>query len=188
MVHIRRARPEDAPVLAQLVHAASEGLAEAAWRAMAADGEDPWEVGRRRQAEKTATDEIWVVDEGTGPIAGLTGYVIGSDPVGPGEDTPPLFRPLVELEARAPSSWYVNVLATLPAHRGNGHGTELLRLAEHRALSARARALSLIVADCNAGARRLYERMGYGEIDRRAMSKDGWNGPGRDWVLMLRRL
>lgn len=188
MVHIRRARPEDAPVLAELVHAASEGLAEAVWRDLAGAGEDPWEVGRRRQAEKTETDEIWVIDDGSGAVAGLTGYLIAAEPKRPCASTPPLFRGLLELEALAPSTWYVNVLAALPDHRGHGFGTELLKLAEHRALAAGAKALSIIVADSNAGARKLYERMGYTETARRPMSKQGWNGHGREWVLMIRPL
>lgn len=188
MVQIRRARRDDARVLADLVFAASEGLSEAAWRRLASNGEDPWEIGRRRQAEKTETDDIWVVDEGHGAIAGLTGYPIGPHPEGPDEDTPPLFRPLLELEALAPSTWYVNVLAALPAYRGHGLGTELLKLAEHRALAAGLHGLSLIVADTNTAARRLYERMGYRERARRPMSKEGWDGPGNEWVLMIRDL
>lgn len=188
MTPIRRASAMDAPVLADLVHAASEGMAEVFWRSQAAEGEDPWDVGRRRQAEKAVKDEIWVIDEAGGPVAGLTGYAIGPEPGQPDDSTPPLIRPLIELEALAPSTWYVNVLAALPGHRGRGHGTRLLELAEHRARAAGLDALSIIVADTNTGARALYERMGYVETARRPMVKDGWDNPGREWVLLIRRL
>lgn len=190
MIRIRRATPDDAPVLAELVHAASEGFAEVFWRDAAAPGEDPWEVGRRRQVEKVASDEveIWLLEKDGKPIAGLTGYPIGPAPAGPGDGTPPMARPLLELEAEAPSSWYVNVLAALPGHRGNGHGSELLNLAEHRALAAGSGALSIIVADNNDGARRLYERHGYVEKCRREMVKGCWQSPGHEWVLLLRPL
>lgn len=179
--------PEDAPVLVDFVLAASEGLAEVVWREMAGPGEDPRRVGLERQTAKTRTDEIWVVDNGGGAIAGLTGYPIPDCVAGPERDTPAMFRPLNELEALAAGTWYVNVLATDPRHRGRGLGSELLALAEHRALGAGCGGLSIIVADNNIRARRLYERLGYLEEARRPMVKEGWQGPGRDWVLLVRR-
>lgn len=188
LIKIRRAAADDAAVLARLVHIASEGFAEVFWRQQAAPGEDPWEVGRRRQAEKLedGNTEIWVVDNGTGIVAGLTGYPIGCEPEQPDDDTPAMVRPLIELEALAPCSWYVNVLAALPGHRNLGLGSELLQLAEHRAHATRLKRLSIIVSDGNDGARRLYERHGYIEEARRPMVKDGWQSGGRDWVLMTR--
>lgn len=188
MIKIRRAAAGDAAVLAELVHIASEGFAEVFWRQQAAPGQDPWEIGRRRQLQKVEDEatEVWVVDNGTGVVAGLTGYPIGTDPQQPGDDTQPMVRPLIELEALAPSTWYVNVLAALPGHRNLGLGSELLCLAEHRAHATRLARLSIIVSDGNAGARRLYERHGYGEEARRPMVKDGWDNDGREWVLLTR--
>ena len=55
-------------------------------------------------------------------MASLTGYVIGPDPEPIGADFPALFRPLQELENQALDSWYVNVLACYPEHRGEGPG------------------------------------------------------------------
>ena len=150
MTPIRRASAMDAPVLADLVHAASEGMAEVFWRSQAAEGEDPWDVGRRRQAEKAVKDEIWVIDEAGGPVAGLTGYAIGPEPGQPDDSTPPLIRPLIELEALAPSTWYVNVLAAMPECRGKGFGSELLGIAEDLARHTQRKGLSIIVSDSNA--------------------------------------
>jgi hypothetical protein len=48
--------------------------------------------------------------------------------------------------------------------------------------------MSIIVADTNTGARRLYERCGYREVARRRMVKDGWQHPGSDFVLLTKRL
>ncbi len=182
---LRIARADDAPVLARLVNYAGDGLPEHLWTGMAEPGEDPWEVGRRRQAAKADEGQIVVIDEGDGPVAGLTGYVIGAGPE-PLDGIPALFRPLQELENLALQSWYVNVLAALPEARGRGHGTRLLDTAEAIARDAGLRRLSIIVADANAGARRLYERQGYVETARRPMVKDGWQGDGAEWVLLLK--
>ena len=44
-------------------------------------------------------------------------------------------RPLVLLEAKAPGSWYVNVLATFPEFRRQGIGVQLLAVAERKAVT-----------------------------------------------------
>ena len=98
-----------------------------------------------------------------------------------------MFVPLEELERLAPGTWYVNVLAAYPRWRGRGLGTALLGLADRLAAEAGChRGTSIVVADTNAGARRLYGRHGYRERARRAMAKDGWDGPGAEWVLLVR--
>jgi hypothetical protein len=48
--------------------------------------------------------------------------------------------------------------------------------------------MSLIVASGNAGARRLYQRIGYVETARRAIVKGGWDCDSDEWVLMVKRL
>ena len=87
-----------------------------------------------------------------------------------------------------PGTWYVNVLATYPESRGKGIGSELLSIAEDIAMKLSKRALSIIVADTNTGARRLYERHGYSEVAQRAMVKDDWAHPGTQWTLLLKHL
>jgi ribosomal protein S18 acetylase RimI-like enzyme len=101
---------------------------------------------------------------------------------------PAMFVPLQELENLAPATWYVNVLATYPEHRGKGHGSRLLALAERIAAEAGAVGLSIIVSDANEGARRLYERSGYGEIASRPMVKEDWENRGANWVLLVKTL
>lgn len=181
----RLASRDDAPTLALLVNYAGEGLPLHVWTTMAAEGEDPWLVGSRRQAAKAEEGKVVVVDEGAGVIAGLTGYPIGSAPEAL-EGIPPLFRPLQELENLAPESWYVNVLAALPEARNRGWGGRLLALAERIARAEGRHRMSVVVADDNAGARRLYERVGYREAARRPMVKDGWRSQGEAWVLLLK--
>jgi ribosomal protein S18 acetylase RimI-like enzyme len=94
--------------------------------------------------------------------------------------------PLWELWNLALPSWYINMLAALPQARGRGLGTRLLGLAEEIARDQGLSRLSLIVADSNAGARRLYERHGFAQSPRRRMVKNGWQSDGTDWLLLVK--
>ena len=104
------------------------------------------------------------------------------------DDEPATIRPLIELENLAPSTWYINVLATYPEHRGRGLGMRLLALAENLARDRGLSAMSLIVTGGNEGARRLYERIGYVETTRRPIVKDGWDCASDEWVLLVKPL
>ena len=79
---------------------------------------------------------------------------------------------------------YVNALATMPALRGQGHGTGLLSLAEALSVEAGCSGVAIIVSDANHGARRLYERCGYRFAAERPMAKADWDNPGSNWVLL----
>jgi len=187
----RYARPADAPALADLVHFASEGLALYLWTRIAPPGVDPWTIGRER-AERDAGGFSYrntVVVEAEGRVAAaLVGYPLADTPEPMPANLPPIVVPLVELESLAPATWYVNVLASYPEQRGRGWGTALLGLAEQFGRATAKRGMSIIVADSNTGARRLYERCGYREIGRRAMVKNGWQHPGTDFVLLTKLL
>jgi ribosomal protein S18 acetylase RimI-like enzyme len=120
-------------------------------------------------------------------VATLIGYALAEVP-GPSDydSMPPMFVPLQQLEDLAPGTWYVNVLATLPDFRRRGFGTALLAEAEKCANRAGCKGLSIIVADGNPDALRLYQRAGYGELARRQMIKESWQNPGENWVLLTR--
>ncbi|SLN17880.1 putative acetyltransferase [Roseovarius gaetbuli] len=184
----RLADEKDAHSLADLVNFAGEGLPLHIWTGLARDDEDPWEIGRARQAEKARDGQIVVMDNGDGAVAGLTGYSIRSEPEPIGEDFPPLFRPLQELENNALESWYVNVLACYPTHRGQGIGSQLLELAERIGASEGLRRMSVIVASNNTGARRLYERHGYRQAATLPCVKATWETDTEAWVLLIKSL
>jgi ribosomal protein S18 acetylase RimI-like enzyme len=186
----RRGAPEDAQALAEIVDFASEGLALYLWTKTAGPGGDPWAIGRERasrQAGSFSYRNAVLVEEKGGVVAGLVGYALPDTPEPIADTMPPMFVPLQELENLAPGTWYVNVLAAYPEHRGRGHGSRLLALAEVLAAEAGTRGLSIIVSDTNTGARRLYERTGYVELARRRKIKDGWRNPGNEWVLLVKR-
>jgi ribosomal protein S18 acetylase RimI-like enzyme len=184
---LRLATEADGPVLAALLEAASHGLASHAWRLMAEEDKDPWELGAERQAARARAGDWIVADEGGGPVAAL--LAVPPDTSGTADPSIPLvFHPLVALEAMEPGALYVNVVAALPVARGRGLGTLLMRHAEAMARATGRDRTSLIVADVNTGARRLYERLGYRRRAALPMVKEGWTGAGTDWILMVREL
>lgn len=185
----RRATPADAAVLAELVNHAGEGLPLYLWDKIKEPGETAWDVGRRRAArdEGSFSYRNAVIVERDGQAAGsLIGYGIAAEPEPLPDDLPAMFRPLLELENLAPDTWYVNVLAVLPAFRGLGLGSQLLALAETIGRAEGKAGMSIIVSDANDGARRLYERQGYRFVAERPMVKEGWQNPGENWVLLVK--
>ena len=187
-VSLRPARREDAPDLARLMDMAGEGLPSWVWARMAEPGETPMQVGARRAAGD-AGGFSWrnaVVAEVAGQVAGaLVSYRVADEPE-PLEALPPVFRPLQALENRVPGSYYVNAIATYPAFRRQGVGARLMAEAERQGAGAPG-GLSLIVADRNLEARRLYEACGYVEIGREPLVREGWRSESEAWVLMVRR-
>ena len=183
---------DDAAALAELVNIAGEGLPLYVWSQMAGAQASAWDVGRDRARRETGgfSYRNAVVREERGRVvACLIGYPLKDDPA-PGDytDMPPMFVPLQQLEDQVPGSWYVNVLASYPEQRGNGYGSALLALAEELARNTGKPGLSVIVSDANSGARRLYERHGYVERNRRPMVKAGWDNPGEHWLLLTKTL
>jgi ribosomal protein S18 acetylase RimI-like enzyme len=188
-VSLRPARTEDASVLAELVNYAGEGMPLYLWGKMAKPGETAWELGRRRAARDTGSFSYRnaTIIERAGHAAGtLIGYEIADAPEPVPPDMPAMFVPLQELENLAPGTWYVNVLAVLPEFRNLGLGSRLLALADQTGRECGKRGISVIVADSNTGARRLYERSGCAETARSLMVKEGWVAEGREWVLMTK--
>lgn len=186
----RRATRDDAVAMAELVDMAGEGLPLYLWSKLAGPGELAWDIGRQRARREDGSFSYrnTVVREEDGRVvAALIGYPLpdAPEPIDY-DDMPAMFVPLQELENLAPGTWYVNVLATYPEHRGRGYGRELLAIAETLAAAAGCSGISIIVADSNTGARRLYERSGYIERARRAIVKEAWAHPGREWVLLVK--
>ncbi len=186
----RRATPDDAHALAELIDLAGEGMPSYLWAGMAEPGEGVWDVGRRRARREEggfSYRNAAVLEEDGRVVACLIGYRLPDEPEPiDHERTPAMFVPLQELENLAPGTWYVNVLATYPEHRGSGYGTRLLELADRLATAAGSRGLSIIVSDANRAARRLYERRGCRVVAERVMVKERWENAGANWVLLVK--
>jgi ribosomal protein S18 acetylase RimI-like enzyme len=189
----RPARKADAAALAVLVDIAGEGMPAYMWSTLAAPGQSLLEVGRERAHRETggfSYRNSVVGDVGGEIAASLVGYRL-DDPYDLDSslaETPEIVRPLVRLEARAPGSWYVNVLATFPEFRRQGIAGRLLEIAEQKAREQGAPSLSVIVASWNAPAARLYTSAGYAGLAREtALPFPGCPHQG-DWLLMVKPL
>jgi ribosomal protein S18 acetylase RimI-like enzyme len=191
-VTFRPAVKTDASALAVLVDMAGEGLPVHLWSTLKAPGQSILEVGRERAARETGgfSYRNAVIAEVDGEVAAcLIGYRL-EDPYDLSglEEIPALVRPLVLLEAKAPGSWYVNVLATLPEFRRQGIGMQFLDIAEQRAREEEASALSVIVAGGNERATRLYRRAGFAAAGREPLVMYPGCPHTGDWILMVKRL
>ncbi|MGH6833665.1 MAG: GNAT family N-acetyltransferase [Methyloceanibacter sp.] len=188
----RHATKADASALAVLVDIAGEGMPAYMWSTMKAPGQSLLEFGRERAARETggfSWRNAVVAEIGVEIAASLVGYRL-DDPYDLGvlDETPEIVQPLVRLEAKAPGSWYVNVLATFPEFRRKGIGGQLLAIAEAKGREEGAPSLSVIVASWNEDAGRLYARAGYSALaSEPAILFPGCPHKG-DWVLMVRPL
>ena len=185
----RRAAVEDAVDMAELVNIAGHGLPLYLWGKTARPGQSAWDVGRERARHGTGgfATRNTVVREVDGKVAAcLIGYALAEEPEPIGDDLSPILVPLLELENKVPGTWYINVLAAYPEHRGQGYGSALLGVAEMLARESGCSGISLITSDSNHGARRLYERRGFADGSTRPIVKEEWEHSGNNWVLMLK--
>jgi len=188
----RAATKADAAALAVLGDIAGEGLPAHLWSTLREPGQSILEIGRERAAREEGgfSYRNAIVAELDGDVAaGLVGYCLDDPYDLPDlDDVPEVVRPLVKLEAKAPGSWYVNVLATFPEFRRLGLARKLLDLAETKALEAGASSLSVIVAGENERAVRLYASADYGPLASEPVLMFPGCPHGGHWVLMVKSL
>jgi len=187
VTRFRRARVEDCAKIAALYSISSDGVADYIWRKLARPGEDPLEVGERRYAREDSVFSYknCVVAEHNGEVIGmLVAFPMETEPdPGEPEGEDPVLAPYSELER--PGSYYVCGMALLPEHRGLGLGARMLGLAREEARRRGLAEMSLIVFEQNTGAKRLYERHGFREVDRRPVVPHGLIRYTGDALLMV---
>ena len=186
---IRAAKASDAGHLVRFINMAADDLPLHFWqRSVGANG-DPWAYGMERAARETggfSYRNAWLAEVDGTVAACLLGYPAQDAPVEPGPDTPAIFVPLLELEALAPGSWYLNVLATYAPFRGRGCGRALLAQAEGVATGIGRTSISLIAEDSHHDALRLYAASGYREVARRPVVKGDWRVEATEWILLTK--
>ena len=185
---IRKAQTSDTEHLVRFVNMASDNLSLHFWKRSVGPEGDPWAYGRERAARDTGNfsySNAWLAEVDGEVAACLLGYP-ADDPAPIAPDTPPIFVPLLELEALAPGSWYLNVLATYDGHRGKGLGSALLAQAEDIARSGGHKTISLIAEDTHLDALRLYRTKGYQEVARRPVVKGDWQVDASEWILFVK--
>lgn len=188
---IRKAQATDADHLTRFINMAADDLPLHFWRKAVGPEGDPWALGRERAAREAGNfsfPNAWMAELDGEVAACLLGYPadteLGPIPV----DTTPILVPPLELEAMAPGSWYLNVLATYAGFRGRGCGSALLAHAADIAREGGFAGISLLVFDTHVDARRLYAAKGYREVARRAVVKEDWPVDATEWILMVRSL
>ncbi len=188
---IRRATASDAAHLVRFINMAADDLPLHFWRKSVGVAGDALAYGLERAMRETGSFSFrnaWLAEIGGEVAACLLGYATeeSPQPIEPG--TPAIFVPLLELEALAPGSWYLNVLATYEAFRGRGLGSALLAHAEAVARPAGHSSISLIAEDTHLDALRLYAAKGYREVARRAVVKADWEVAAAEWILFSKPL
>lgn len=187
--NIREARASDAAHLVRFINMAADDLPLHFWRKTVGPDGDPWALGAGRAARETGSfsyRNAWLAEVDGAVAACLLGYAAETQPGPIDPDTPPLFVPLLELEALAPGAWYLNVLATYDEYRGKGLGSALLAHAETVAAAAGHAEISLIAEDTHQDALRLYTAKGYREIARRPVVKEDWAVDAGEWILFTK--
>ncbi|NBE07989.1 GNAT family N-acetyltransferase [Paragemmobacter ruber] len=191
MVAMRQAVAADAEHLVRFINMAADDLPLHFWKRSVGPEGDPWAYGHERAARETggfSYRNAWLAEVDGAVAACLLGYPAEDAPAPIDPDTPPIFMPLLELEALAPGSWYLNVLATYAAFRGRGCGSALLAKAEEVTRGIGRRTVSLIAADTHLDALRLYQAKGYREVARRPVVKDDWAVAADEWILFVKEI
>lgn len=186
---IREAKASDAGHLVRFINMAADDLPLHFWRKSVGPEGDPWAYGKERAARDTGNfsyRNAWLAEVEGEVAACLLGYPAEEEPGPIDPETPAIFVPLLELEALAPGSWYLNVLATYEAFRGKGCGSALLAHAEEIARGAGHKTISLIAEDTHLDALRLYTGKGYREVARRPVVKGDWAVDAKEWILFTK--
>ncbi|MFI5324286.1 MAG: GNAT family N-acetyltransferase [Thermodesulfobacteriota bacterium] len=107
-----------------------------------------------------------VIAESGGEVAGMIAAfpMIEPDQNVLHTEMDPVLIPYSKLEQY--NSYYIAGMAVNPEYRGKGIGTKLLNISAEKSTSLDLPQLSLIVFEQNEGAKRLYERHGFYEINR----------------------
>ncbi|MFY0678583.1 MAG: GNAT family N-acetyltransferase [Neptuniibacter sp.] len=191
-MEIANATREDAAQLAYLINLAGEGIPEFLWQGMIEDTESPLEVGAKRAAREEGgfSYRNAKVIRQEGKVAGMIISYQLDDPYKTGDlsEYPDVVRPLIELEAQAPGSWYINALATSEQHRGLGIASILLQDAEHQARAQGVSTMSIIVASENPPAKKLYLNQGYQLQTSRSVVEYPNCIHGGNWELLTKNL
>jgi len=189
---IRPATREDTFAIAELAMMAGEGIPAFFWAQSQQPGETLIDVGARNAQSETENfsyrnAQLALLDE---EVAGmLLAYRLPSAEAADDlHNFPEFIRPLIELEQCVPESYYINMLATYPRFRHQGVGTALMEEVDRLARQAGSTLSSIEVFEENRGALRLYRRLGYRVIDKRAVIEHPSHHYRGDILLLVREV
>lgn len=189
-VETRQAAKADCRAVAELALIAGEGIPAYFREPSQQPGEALEDVGARHAVSETdhfsfRNAQLAVIGD---RVAGmLLAYRLPDEDGAESLDQFPLvIRPLIELQRRVPGTFYINMLAAYPRYRNQGVGTALMGLADGLAAAAGCAMRSVEVFEQNAGALRLYQRLGYSTVDRRPVIPHPYQPRDGDILLLTK--
>ena len=189
-MRIRKAVKSDVKDIAKLALIAGEGIPAYFWAQSAKQNQPIEEAGAAKLLSENdnfsyRNTHVAVIDNEIAAM--LLAYRLPEADVAENLDELPEFiRPLVELEQRVPASFYINMIAAFPQYRNKSIGTRLMNMVDRLAIEQGCRLSSLEVFDQNEGALRLYQRLGYQIMDKRAVIPHACH-PYHGHILLLTR-
>ncbi len=188
---IRKATPDDAPLLVRIIDMASDGVVPALWAEMAPAGSEKSGIGLALVAAEDGELSYrngFIAEHDGVQVGGLIGYVLPTTPQPARPDVPKVFVGVEELAQLVPGHWYINFMAAVPEGRRQGVGAALLNEAEEQARQRSCPGLALIVAASNQNAISVYRGAGYTERARRAFDLSDFGTEPTEAVLMVKEL
>lgn len=188
---IRKATPDDAPLLLRVVDMASDGVVPTLWGEMAPPGMDGSAVGLglvTAEEGEFSYRNGFIAERDGAELGGLIGYVLPTTPQPVGSDIPEAFVGIEELAQLVPGHWYINFMAAVPEGRRQGVGAALLNKAEEQAQDHSCPGLALIVAASNENAISVYRQAGYSERARCPFDLSDFGEEPTEAVLMVKAL
>jgi ribosomal protein S18 acetylase RimI-like enzyme len=194
---IRRAEPTDALTCARLLSIAAHGMAEAVYADLVPGQTTEQIIADRRirtEGRASSSRNWWVADTPGGEIAGgLNAYPLDGKVQPPrddqlGEERLRLIRPVVELEAEAPRTFLINVLAVFPEYRHAGLARRLIAFAESEARAEGMRAVSLTTFEDDTRLVAYYQRLGFRAVASRPLVPHERLQIAGNFILMIKQL
>lgn len=160
----RPALPIDTREIARLFQISSEGASNYIWSQLAEPGQDLLDVGAARYAREEVdfSYQNCLIAEAGGQVIGMMHSYVMREDLQPTPVTDPVLAPYADMEI--PDTLYISSLALHEGWRNKGLGVRFLELAQQRADQLQLNGLSLIDYAENTGARRFYERHGFGIV------------------------
>jgi ribosomal protein S18 acetylase RimI-like enzyme len=190
---IRRATAGDALACAQLLLMASHGMAEAVFRDLIPGQPTEQIIATRRiepEGRSSSYTHWWVADGDHSDIAGgINAYAL-KDNFRPAreelltEERIRILRPMLELDAVATGTFFINVLAVFPEYRHVGLGRRLIALAVQKARQAGTAAVSLTTFEEDSRLVSYYREIGFTTIAARPIQPHECLQAGGNLVLM----
>lgn len=184
---IQAASTEHTQALAQLINLAGEGIPLYLWKQLAEPGQDPMALGASRAARSEGAFSYYNAEIALDQeqVAGMViAYGLPKPyKVGDLDDYPPFIQPLIQLEAKAAGSWYINGIAVFAKYQRHGYAQALLQSSIQKARHRGFATVSLIVASNNLSALALYKKLGFQQQHSLAMNNPSVLELEGDWQL-----